>query len=430
MIFILFGSFALFLIFGVPIAFSVGLSVLIIMTMSGMPLMVLAQKILHAADSFSLLAIPLFVLSGELMNRGGLTIRLVQFAHSVIGHIRGGLGQTSVLASMIFAGISGSAVADSTAIGSILIPAMNKKNYHPGFSAALNAASSCIGPIIPPSIIMILYGSITETSIGGLFLAGVIPGFLIGLGMLVVVYIFASPKYHPKLEKEKRVPFLQVLKELVFALPALIMPLIIILGVISGVFTATEAGGVAVVYAFLVGKFYYKAFEMKDIPSMLITSASTTAMVMSIIVFAYAFGWFLAWQMFPSAVVEFFGHLTQNKYLFLLIIIAFLLLLGTVMEVLAIATIFGPLLNFMGQQYGFHPIYFGIMMIIVMQSGGTTPPVGILLNISCGLAQVKTSQVMVYLWPFIAVMILVVVLMMIFPSIAMFLPGMFMEGIY
>jgi C4-dicarboxylate transporter DctM subunit len=427
LIFILFGFFALFLLIGVPIAFSVGMSVLIVMTMSGMPFMVLAQKILQAADSFSLLAIPLFILSGELMNRGGLTLRLVNFAHSVIGHIRGGLGQTSVLASMIFAGISGSAVADSTAIGSILIPAMNKKKYKPGFSAALNAASSCIGPIIPPSIIMILYGSITEVSIGGLFLAGVIPGVTIGLGMMLVVYLFASPAYHPDLVREARVPFRELIREFFYAVPALIMPVIIIFGIISGVFTATEAGSVAVVYAFLVGKFYYGAFEMKDIPSMFISSASTTAMVMSIIVFAYAFGWFLAWNMFPAAAAEFFSNLTQNKYVFLLIIIAFLLILGTVMEVLAIATIFGPLLNLMGQEYGFHPIYFGIMMIIIMQTGGTTPPVGILLNISCGIAQIKTAEAMRYLWAFIAVMVLVVILMMIFPSMAMFLPSIFMD---
>lgn len=427
MIYILFGAFALFLLIGVPIAFAIGLAVLIVMTINGMPFMVLAQKILHAADSFSLLAIPLFILSGELMNKGGLTIRLVNFAHSVIGHIRGGLGQTSVLASMIFAGISGSAVADTTAIGSILIPAMTKKKYHSAFSATLNAASSCIGPIIPPSIIMILYGSITEVSIGGLFLAGVIPGTLIGIAMMAVVYFFTSPRYHPDLAKEKRVPVKYVIKEFFYAVPALVMPLIIIFGIISGIFTATEAGAVAVAYAFVVGRFYYKGFAFKDIPAMLISSASTTAMVMSIIVFAYAFGWLLAWQMFPAAATEFFSNLTQNKYLFLAIIIVFLLILGTVMEVLAIATIFGPLLNLMGQQYGFDPIFFGIVMIIVMQIGGATPPVGILLNISCGLAQVRTGETLRYLWAFVAVMIFVVLLIIIFPSIAMLLPSIFMD---
>lgn len=427
MIFLLFGTFALFLLVGIPIAFSIGLSVLIVMTVSGMPFMVLAQKILHAADSFSLLAIPLFILSGELMNRGGLTIRLVNFAHSIVGHIRGGLGQTSVISSMIFAGISGSAVADTTAIGSILIPAMNKKKYHPAFSATLNAASSCIGPIIPPSIIMILYGSITEVSIGGLFLAGVIPGVLVGILQMIVVYYYTGPKYHPSLDREKRVPFRQLLKDFVYALPALFMPLIIIVGIISGVFTATEAGAVAVAYAFFVGKFYYKGFEIKDIPAMLISSASTTAMVMSIIVFAYAFGWLLAWQMFPAAATEFFGNLTQNKYVFLAIIIVFLLILGTVMEVLAIATIFGPLLNLMGQQYGFDPVHFGIILIIVMQIGGATPPVGILLNISCGLAQVKTGATLRFLWAFILSMLVVVLLIIVFPSLAMLLPHLFMD---
>lgn len=423
----LFTIFLLLLLLGVPIAFSIGLAVLLVVAAGGMPIMVVAQKILHAADSFSLLAIPLFILSGELMNRGGLTIRLVNFAHSVVGHIRGGLGQTTVLASMIFAGISGSAVADTTAIGSIMVPSMIKKKYKPSFVAALQASAGTVGPIIPPSILMILYGSITEVSIGGLFLAGFVPGILIGLGLMVVVYIFSSKRFHPDVEREQRVPLGEVAKEFVVAVPALVMPVIIIVGISSGVFTATEAGTVAVAYSFIVGKFYYKEFKLKDIPEMLISSASTTAMVMSIIVFAAVFGWLLAWQMFPAMAADFMGGITTNKYLFLLIIVCFLLVLGTIMEVLAIATIFGPLLNLLGQQYGFDPIFFGVIMVIVMQLGGITPPVGILLNISCGLARVKTGQTIPFLWAFVAVMLLVVVLMIVFPPIAMYLPDTFLN---
>jgi len=424
---VMLGAFLIFIIIGVPIAFSIGLSVLCVIPMTDISLIVFAQRIVGSADSFSLLAIPLFVLSGELMNRGGLTIRLINFSNSVVGHIRGGLGLSNVLASMIFAGISGSAIADTTAIGSIMVPAMIKENYKPPFVAALQASAGTIGPIIPPSILMILYGSMTEVSIGGLFLSGFLPGILIGLGLMVVVYIFSSPKYQPGIVQKKRAGFSNIMKNAKDAIPALMMPIIIVGGIISGIFTPTEAGTIAVAYAFLVGKFYYKAFQLKDMPEIFLSSASVTAMVMSIIVFASVFGWLLTWQMIPEKVTEFMVTISDNKYIFLAIIIGFLLVLGTVMEVLAIATIFGPLLNIMGQSYGFDPVYFGIIVLIVMQLGGMTPPVGILLNLSCGLAHVETGSVIKYLSVFLFVMVLVVVLMIIYPPIAMMLPDIFLS---
>lgn len=412
---------------GVPIGFSIGLSVLAAITMTDISLVVFAQRIASAADSFALLAIPLFILSGELMNRGGLTIRLVNFAHAIIGHIRGGLGQTCVLSSMIFAGVSGSAVADTTAIGSVMVPSMIEKGYGRPFVAALQAAAGSLGPIIPPSILMILYGSMTNVSIGGLFLAGFLPGVLIGLAFMVVVYFYASPRFQPGIASERWVGFGAIAREAKIAIPALGMPLIIMGGIAGGVFTPTEAGTVAVVYAFVVGKFFYKAFTYKDMPKIFVEAASVTAMVMSIILFASVFGWLLAWQNVPEAVVGFMTSLTTNSYLFLGIVLVFLLILGTVMEVLAMATIFGPLLNIMGMKYGFDPVYFGVIIVIVMQIGGITPPVGILLNITCGLARVKTGPCVPYVAMFVFIMMLIVALMIAYPPIAMMLPDMFLK---
>jgi C4-dicarboxylate transporter DctM subunit len=424
---VMFALFFVLILIGVPIGFSIGLSVLAAVLTTDISLVVFAQRIANAADSFALLAIPLFVLSGELMNRGGLTLRMVNFAHSLIGHIRGGLGQTCVLSSMIFAGISGSAVADTTAIGSVMVPSMIEKGYGRPFVAALQAAAGSLGPIIPPSILMILYGSMTNVSIGGLFLAGFLPGVLIGLAFMVAVYIYASPRLQPGIIREQWVGFRVVAQEAKTAIPALGMPLIILGGIAGGVFTPTEAGTVAVAYAFVVGKFFYKAFTFKDMPEIFIASASVTAMVMSIILFASVFGWLLAWQSVPEMVVAIMTSLTTNSYVFLGIVIVFLLILGTVMEVLAMATIFGPLLNIMGLKYGFDPVYFGVIIVIIMQIGGITPPVGILLNITCGLARVKTGPCVPYIIMFVFVMMLVIGLMIVYPPVAMMLPDMFLK---
>jgi C4-dicarboxylate transporter DctM subunit len=424
---VMFGAFLVLVAIGIPIAFSIGLSVLGALLISGIPITVFAQRVANAADNGALLAIPLFILSGELMNRGGLTQRLVNFAHSIVGHIRGGLGHTCVLGSMIFAGVSGSAVADTTAIGSIMVPAMIKKNYKPPFVAALQAGAGTLGPIFPPSILMILYGSMTEVSVGGLFLSGCIPGVLIGLGLMVVVYIFTSKRFHPDIEREKWAGFLNILKTGKEAIPALVMPFLILVGIVAGIFTPTEAGSVAVCYSFLVGMFYYKAFTLKDMPAILLSAASLAAMVMSIIVFASAFGWLMAWQGVPDAALKFMTTLTSNKYVFLIIVIAFLLTLGHFMEVLAMATIFGPLLNIIGQRYGFDPVYFGLIILITMQMGGIGPPVGIILNLSCGLAHCKTEETLIYLCVCIFAMLAVIALIIVYPPVAMTLPNMFIK---
>lgn len=417
------GLLFLLLAIGIPIAFSIGLSVLCVLMITDVPVTIFAQRVVNAADSFSLLAIPLFILAGELMNRGGLTEKLVGFAHAVIGHLRGGLGQTSVLASLIFANVSGSAVADTTAIGSVLVPSMIKKGYKPAFAAALQASAGCLAPIVPPSILLILYGSMVNVSIGALFLGAMIPGYLIALGLMIAVHALTSPKSQPGIEREGFAGFPAIRKSAAEAIPALGMPVIIIAGIAGGVFTATEAGTVAVVYSFLIGRFFYRQFRIRDLPEVLLSSASVSVMVMAIIAFAAVFGWLLAWQNVPETVSAWITGITSDKYVFLAIVIAFLLLLGTVMEVLAVATIFGPLLHTLAGGYGFDPVFFGVVVAILMQIGGITPPVGILLSITTGLAGVKPGATLYYVGIFSAVIVAVVILTILFPPLITFLPG-------
>lgn len=418
--------FMVLLVIGVPIAFSIGLAVLAVLVYSDLSVLVFVQRIANAADNFALLAIPLFILAGELMNRGGMTLRLVDFAQAVIGHIRGGLGHSCVLASLIFANVSGSAVADTTAVGSVMVPAMKNKGYNPRFVASLQASAGLLAPIIPPSILLILYGSIINVSIGGLFLAAVVPGLLIAAGLMVMVFILTAPRFQPDIQRERFAGMARIRETGLRSIPALGMPVIIIGGIVGGIFTATEAGAVAVVYAFCVGKFLYRSFSFAEVPSILLAAGSLTVMVMSIIVFAAVFGWLLAILGVPALIIDFMTTLTENPYVFLVLTILFVLVLGTVMEVLAIATIFGPLLNTLAIYYGFDPIFFGVIIAITMQLGGITPPVGILLNITCAMAGTRPGQCVGYISLFILVILSVIALMILFPDLMMWLPRTFM----
>lgn len=408
---------------GIPISFSIGLSVLCVLFITDVPLLIFAQRAANAADNFSLLAIPLFVLAGELMNRGGMTERLVGFAQALIGHFRGGLGQTSVLSSLIFANVSGSAVADTTAVGSVMVPSMIRNGYKPAFAASLQASAGLLAPIVPPSILLILYGSMVNVSIGGLFLGALIPGYLIAVGLMISVYYLSGPGFQPDIKRMPFAGFKAIRTASRDAIPALGMPVIIIGGIAGGIFTATEAGAIAVMYSFLIGRFFYRQFRIRDLPEILLSASGVTVMVMAIIVFAAVFGWLLAWQNVPEMITAAITALSSDKYVFLAIVIIFVLVLGTVMEVLAIATIFGPLLHALAIKYGFDPIFFGVVLAILMQIGSITPPVGILLNITCGLAGTKPGQCLTYIGVFAAVITVVVILTILFPPLITFLPS-------
>jgi len=338
---VLFGVFLFTLFIGFPVAFSLGLASLAYIILADIPLIIIPQKMYAGIDVFVLLCVPGFILAGNLMNRGGITERIVAFCNSLVGHIRGGLGIANVGASMVFAGISGTAVADTASVGAVMIPAMVKEGYENDFSCAVTASSSTVGPIIPPSLPMIIAGTLTGLSVSKLFVAGAIPGLLLGGGLMVVSYSISVKRGHPKGE---RIPLKSVLKSFVGAFWAILMTVIILVGIIGGIFTPTEASGVAVVYAIFVGLFIYKELTIKDIPKILLESAITTASIMVLVGFANLFAWIMASEQIPQLVADTMLSISHNKYVILFLINLLLLFVGTFMETIAALLILFPVL--------------------------------------------------------------------------------------
>ena len=417
-------SFGIFLAIGLPIAFGMGLSSFIALIIGGrIPLNVVPQRLFVAIDSFSMMAIPLFILAGELMNGAGITARIVRFSSSLVGHIRGGLAHVNILASMFFAGISGSASADSASLGSMLIPAMVEDGYDADFSVAVTATSSTIGPIIPPSIMMIIYGSITGDSIGSLFLGGVIPGILIGIGLMIVAYIISVRRGY---KAEKRVPLKGVIKAFFNSLVALIMPFIILGGILSGVFTATESGVIAVVYGLGAG-IYLKELNLRKIVTIFINSGITSAITMFVLASAQILGWVLARERFPQIVVNSLVSLSDSPMVIFLLILAFLFVLGFFMDGTAAMIILVPVFVPIIQKFGFHPIQFAVVVIMMLLVGAVTPPVGVLLFITCGIAKISIVKASKAAIPFIISMLIVILLCTFFPSLVTFIPTHLMK---
>jgi len=419
---IAFGLFCLLLLLGVPIAFSMGLGSAIALFISGAvdPVLV-GHKLFTGVDSFSLMAIPFFMLSGELMEQGGLSKRLVDFASSIIGHITGGLGLVDILTSVIFAGISGSAAADTAACGSMLIPGMKKKGYPGGLAAVIQACAGSLGPIIPPSMTMIIYCSLTNTSIAALFMAGVIPGLLIGLSLMILTYWYAKKM---GIKGEEKAPLSRVWATFKEASWALVMPLIIIGGIVSGIFTPTEAGAIAVVYAFIVGMFVYREFTLKDLPKILQKSAGMTAMSLLIVAGAAIFSFLVAYAKVPQAVIAFLTSLTSSKYVIMILLVIFLLIVGMFIETIAATIIVAPILLPVAAQYGIDPIQFALVMVITLVYAGVTPPVGGVLFITIGIAEVKLKDTLRYLMPYLCAVFIVVLLCIFVPQVSTFLPNL------
>jgi tripartite ATP-independent transporter DctM subunit len=418
----MFISLIILLMIRIPIAFAIGLSTLIsLLFFSDIPLSLLIPRMFNTLNSTTFLAIPFFMLAGVIMERGGISERLIRFSSSLVGHIRGGMGHVTVLTSMAFAGISGSASADTSAVGAVTIPSMIKKGYPKGYAAALTACAGALGPIIPPSIVMIVYGSLTGLSIGKLFLAGAIPGILIGLGLMLINY-FAAKKLG--LEKEVRASLREVWKSFISAFWALLAPVIIIGGIVTGLFTATESGVIAVVYCFLVSTFIYKEMRFSDLGDIFVKSANTTVMVMFIAAAASGFAWILANEQFPIKVANFLSEFTTNKYLLWLIIIAFLLFIGCFLETIAAAIIFIPVLATIATDFGYDPIQFATVVAICLIIGGITPPIGVLLFITNGIAKANINESIRYLWPFFGMIVFVILLVAYIPFLSTFLPGL------
>jgi tripartite ATP-independent transporter DctM subunit len=427
---ILFVSFVVLLLLGAPIAYSMGLASIFALLFggAGFPLEVVVQRTYNLLDSYSLLAIPFFIVSGELMSSGGISKRLVQFASDAVGHFRGNMAQVSILSSMIFAGVSGSSVADAAACGSILIPAMRSKGYDKGWTAALQASAATMGPIIPPSMNMIIYGSLTGVSIGALFMGGVIPGVLIGVSMMcLVIFLSTRPKFGYLRASGKFVGFKKLWTSFRHAILALFMPVIIIGGIISGIFTATEAGIAATVYALFVGMFVYKEIRLKDLGRIFVNAALTSSTVLLIAGLAGPFGWLMGIVQFPQKTVAMLTTLSDNPIIILLLIILFLLVLTCFVEVLAAMILVAPVLVQVCSTYSFHPIYFGVIVVIALLIGQVTPPVGVLLYVTSGIAECKFSEICRHIWPFIILLATVVLLCVFFPPLVTFLPSLLMN---
>ncbi|MEM1120170.1 MAG: TRAP transporter large permease [Bacteroidota bacterium] len=407
-----------------PIAFSLGLACLAYIIGQGIPLIVLPMKMYAGIDVFVLLSVPGFILAGNLMNHGGLTAKIIAFCNHLLGHIRGGLSLANIGASMLFAGISGTAVSDTASIGSVMIPAMKKEGYDEGFSCAITAASSTVGPIIPPSVPMIIAATLSGLSVGKLFLAGAIPGFLLGMGLMVVAYFIAVKEKYPK---HPRSSFRQVMRGFVETFWALLMTIIILFGIIGGVFTPTEASIIAVIYALLVGTFVYKKLSFKKIQVVIINSMKTSASLMVLVGFANLFGWILITERLPQILSTEILAFTTNKYLVLLLINLLLIFVGTFMETIAALLILFPILLKVALAVEVDPIHFAVIAVLNLIIGLTTPPVGVCLFVAASIGKTSIGKVSKASLPFLAVSLIVLTLVTLLPQLSLFLPELILD---
>ena len=422
-ILILFLSFLILIALKVPISFALGISSLITIIYLDLPPMVVVQQICNGLDNFSLMAVPFFILAGSIMAYGGIAEILVDFSNILVGRIRGGLAMVNIVVSMFFGGMSGSSVADTSAIGSILIPMMVKKGYDRDYSTAVTITSSTQGLIIPPSHNVIIYSlAAGGVSIGSLFLAGMIPGVMVGLFLMIPAYILAVKKNYPKGERYSIREALRISKN---ALLGLFTIVIILGGVLSGVFTATESSAIAVVYAFCITFFVYRKVPLHTFNKILLESMKTISIVLFLIANAAAFGWLLAYLQVPELVGRLILGISQNRYVVLLLINGILLLMGMIMDMAPLILIMTPILLPIATQVGVDPIHFGIILMINLGIGLCTPPVGNTLYVGCAVGKITIEEETKSLWPFYLAMIAVLLLVTYVPFFTMYLPKHF-----
>ncbi len=421
MIWLLFLIFFILLFLRFPIAFALGISTLLYVVTAGYPLIIIPLKMYSGIDMFVLLSIPGFILAGNLMNACGMTDRIIRFCNNLIGHVRGGLSLANIGASMIFSGISGTAISDTASIGSVMIPAMKKEGYEADFASAVTSSSSTIGPIIPPSLPMIIAGSLTGLSIGRLFLAGAIPGIILAIGLMSVSYMISRRRNHPKQEKAS---WQERGQGLVHAFWALMMTFIILFGIIGGFFTPTEASVVAVLYALFIGLLIYRTLSWKSIAGVMTNSAGTTASLMVLVGFANLFGWILISEQVPQSLAEWLLTITGNKYLLLLLINIILIIIGSFMETIAALLIVYPVMLKVAVFAGIDPIQFSVIAVLNLIIGLNTPPVGVCLFVASGIGRVSLEKTARAGLPFLLVSLIVLMLVTYIPSLSLFLPGL------
>ncbi len=421
---LLFGSFFILLIFGIPVAFALAISSLFTMMWEELPLLIVFQRMTSGMNVFSLMAIPFFIYAGELMAHGGIAKRLVLLASRAIGHVRGGLGLVNVGTSMLFGGISGSAVADVSALGSTLIPIMKEKGYDDDYSVNVTVTSATIGLTIPPSHNMIIYSIAAggTVSVSSLFLAGFIPGILTGLLLMLVAYIVAVKRGY---KSEKFEGFLPLFYAFVMALPGLMTAIIIVGGVLSGIFTATESGAIAVVYAILVSVFFYRSLNWESFKLATLNAVRTTSMVLLIIGAASSFAWLMALNQVPAQLFDFLKTFSSNPIVILIIINMILLLLGTFMDMSPLIVITTPIFLPVVQALGMDPVQFGIMLMINLGIGLVTPPVGSVLFVGCAVAKIPIEKTIKTIWPFYLALFVALMAVTYIPAVSMTLPNLF-----
>jgi C4-dicarboxylate transporter DctM subunit len=416
---ILIGSMIFLVLLGMPVAIAIGISAVLVMLLSGLPLSTMVQTGIDAANAFSLLAIPFFLLAGQIMERGGISRRIVDFAYGLVGSFRGGLAYVGVVASMFFGGISGSATADTAAIGSAVLPAMRQKRFNMPFSAALVAASGTLGIIIPPSIVMVILGVTANISIAEMFIGGIVPGILMGLAYMGVAYFHARKHDYPR---EPRPPLRKVAASFVPTILPLFTVVIVVVGLVFGVFTATEAGVAASAYA-LVLALALREFKLRDLGSVLVTTSSTTGMVMLLIVTSSIFGAVMTLLRIPEAMASFFLSFSSSPLHVFLAINVLLLLVGTFLDPTPIIIILAPLLLPVATQMGIDPVHFGVVFSVNMLVAQLSPPAGVPLFVSSGIARVPLGQVFLPIVPFLAVSIAVLLLITYVPALVLYLPS-------
>jgi tripartite ATP-independent transporter DctM subunit len=413
--------FVVTLLAGVPIAFSTGIASLGgILVMGNVPLHVIVIRIVKGIDSFPLMAIPFFILAGEIMAKGGVTDRLVKFADILVGKITGGLAQTAIVGSMIFSGITGSATADASAIGSVLIPAMKKEKYDDHFTCAVIAAAAVIGPIIPPSLTFVIYSLATGVSIGGMFVAGIVPGVLVGLGLMAVAYVTSKKRHYPR--RTHSLTWREMYETTKTGIVALLMPLIIVGGILGGIFTATEAAAAGAFYALVVCRFVLKTIRWRDIPEMFFSTAKISSIVLLLLGTTNILSWVLTINDVGKAVVAFFLSVTNNVYVFLALVNVVFLIIGMLVDTFPAILIMAPLLHPVAMQFGLHPLHFGMVICVNLLIGLITPPVGTNLFVIYAIGKVRMEPLTRAVIPFLLVEIIVLFVISYVPILTLYIP--------
>ena len=413
-------------VINVPIAWSMAIAAAIYMAIGPrVPLEGMVQRMIGGIDTFPLLAIPFFILAGNLMNTGGITDRLVRMARAIVGHVTGGLAHVVVVTNMIMAGMSGSGVADAAGTSTILVPAMKKAGYSVPFSAAIVGAAATIGPIIPPSIPFVIYGSIASVSIGRLLLGGAVPGVLMGIMLMIFVYIIARKRHYPS---EARASWRELVQAAIYAIPPMGMPLIILGGIIAGVMTPTEAAAAGAGYAFILGFFIYREITWKQIPKIILESVIGTATIVIIMSAAQPFCWILTYELAPQKLLAFFETTQMGQWQILLMINVMMFIVGCFMESLSVMIMAVPVLLPLLEHAKVDLVHFGVFFIVNVMLSAITPPVGTIMYVVCGLNKVSIPAFAKEVWPFVIALVIALMIITYVPILTLWLPNLIIPG--